>query len=135
MVNNIFRHFFPTTVSGNSFEVGSAISLNGRGSELSVWYNNQQLEILSIFPATFTTGLPGMYQIKQTTDFGKDITTDIYVKIPSTESNIKDSRNSMVNPYKIEDENDYYYDLLIYIAAALVAFLFIEWVLHIKEEA
>ena len=90
---------------------------------------------MSIFPATFTTGLPGMYQIKQTTDFGKDITTDIYVKIPSTESNIKDSRNSMVNPYKIEDENDYYYDLLIYIAAALVAFLFIEWVLHIKEEA
>ena len=79
--------------------------------------------------------MPGKHEIKQTTDFGKNITTDIYVKIPSTESNIKDSRNSMVNPYKIEDENDYYYDLLIYIAAALVAFLFIEWVLHIKEEA
>lgn len=135
MVNNIFRYFFPTTVSGNSFEVGSAISLNGRGQQLSVWYNNKELETLTKLPGTFSANVPGMYQIKQTTDFEKDITTDIYVKIPSTESNIKDSRNSMVNPYKIEDENDYYYDLLIYIAAALVAFLFIEWVLHIKEEA
>ena len=135
MVNNIFRYFFPTTVSGNSFEVGSAISLNGRGQQLSVWYNNKELETLTKLPGTFSANVPGMYQIKQTTDFEKNITTDIYVKIPSTESNIKDSRNSMVNPYKIEDENDYYYDLLIYIAAALVAFLFIEWVLHIKEEA
>lgn len=74
MVNNIFRYFFPTTVSGNSFEVGSAISLNGRGQQLSVYYNDRELvETLTKLPGTFSAKVPGKYKIEQTTDFDKDI--------------------------------------------------------------
>ena len=122
-------------VSGNAFEVDDDISLNSRGNELTVSQNKNVLQTFTSFPATFSTGIPGMYKFEQTTDFGKSVSADVYVKIPSAESNIKMVADTMENPYKIEDENDYFYDLLIYIAAALVAFLFIEWVLHIREEA
>lgn len=136
LINNIFRYFFPSMVIGNSFEVGDSININSRGaSELTVSQNSNVLETYTTFPAVFSTGIPGMYKIQQTTDFGKDVSTDIYVKIPSSESNIKFIPDTVENPYSVEDENDYLDDLLIYIAAALVAFLFIEWVLHIKEEA
>ncbi len=135
LINNIFRYFFPTMVSGNAFEVDDDISLNSRGNELTVSQNKNVLQTFTSFPATFSTGIPGMYKFEQTTDFGKSVSADVYVKIPSAESNIKMVADTMENPYKIEDENDYFYDLLIYIAAALVAFLFIEWVLHIREEA
>ncbi len=135
LINNLFRYFFPTMVSGNAFEVDDAISINSRGNELTVSQNKNVLQTFTSFPATFSTGIPGMYKFEQTTDFGKSVSADVYVKIPSAESNIKMVADTMENPYKIEDENDYFYDLLIYIAAALVAFLFIEWVLHIREEA
>jgi hypothetical protein len=71
--------------------------------------------------------LPGTYVLTQTTYFGKNVSESIYVKIPEEESNIFKKMEDIPNPYVEQDEEDYFKDLLLYIAAAMVAIQFLEW--------
>ena len=57
----------------------------------------------------------------------------MYVKMPEAESNITEIRSNLYNPDREKNEADYYKDVLTYIAAALVALLFLEWCLHLKD--
>ena len=65
--------------------------------------------------------------------FGKELTDNFYVKIPSAESNIFMVEDSIVNPFQTYNRDDFYRDLLLYVAGALVALLFVEWLLQIKD--
>ena len=76
---------------------------------------------------------PGTYTITQTTYYGMVVTEKIYVKIPGAESNITGIKNNLYSPEREKNEADYFRDVITYIAAALVAFLFIEWCLHLKD--
>jgi hypothetical protein len=49
------------------------------------------------------------------------------VRIPKEESNIWAVEDALENPYKTVDDTNYYNDLLVYLAGALVAILFLEW--------
>ena len=53
--------------------------------------------------------------------------------MPEAESNITEIRSNLYNPDREKNEADYYKDVLTYIAAALVALLFLEWCLHLKD--
>ena len=64
-----------------------------------------------------------MYKIKE----------NIYVKIPAAESNIFNVQETLGEPYVEEVQIEMYNDLLLYLAAALVALLFIEWWLQSRE--
>ena len=85
------------------------------------------------FPATLELDLPGTYTLSQTTDFGKQIEENIYVKIPSAESNIWSTEDTFRNPFLAETNDDYYEDIILYVAAAFVALLFVEWILQSRE--
>lgn len=134
MIYNMFEYFLPTTVNANSFEVFEQISLNTRGSELDVLFGGDTLYRLTEFPASISANLPGSYQLNQTSFSGKKVSETIYIKIPAAESNIHAVEDTFRNPYNVEDTNDYLQDLLFYLAAVLVAFLFAEWLLHLREE-
>ena len=69
----------------------------------------------------------------QTTYFGKLVTESIYVRIPSSESNIRAVLDGLSDPYGVEDENNFYIDLLMYFALALVVIELIEWFLQTRE--
>ncbi len=75
----------------------------------------------------------GVPIMTQTTDYGKLIEESIYVKIPASESNIWAEGDALRNPYREKEEEDYFDDLLLYIAAALVAVLFLEWWLQSRD--
>ena len=66
------------------------------------------------------------------TDFNDFVVEHIYVKIPEYESNIVCVEDAFVNPYLAESNNDYYDDLILYVASAFVALLFIEWLLQYR---
>lgn len=132
---NMFGYFMPSTTQKNSMEVNERFELNARGEELLVYRDGTSEEGTRFeeFPASMSVVLPGTYVLQQTTFAGKDITEYIYVKIPSKESNIWSAEEALDNPYKREDDNDYFDDLLLYIAAALVAILFLEWWLQSRD--
>jgi len=135
LVYNMFEYFLPSTVKGNAFEVNEKVALNARGEELTVSRVGETTEgtKYNTFPATLDVYIPGTYTLEQTTAFGKDVKENIYVKIPAAESNIFDVQESLEEPYVEELQLEMYNDLLLYVAAALVALLFIEWWLQSRD--
>ena len=132
IVYNTFEYFFPETVQKNSFEVNEKVELNARGQELLVEGFNLETTFTS-FPAYLTVNVPGTYVMTQTTFTGKEVTERFYVRVPEYECNIKARGDAITEPYKVEDESDFLKDLLLYIAAAIVALLFIEWWLQSRD--
>jgi len=134
MMYNMFEYFLPTTVNGNAFEAEDTINVNSRGSTLTVTGYNTDITF-SEFPGKLKLNLPGSYEITQTTFAGKTVSEKIYVRMPMAESNIFADAGALESPKYTIDESDYYSDLLLYLAAALVALIFIEWFLQHKENS
>ncbi len=136
MMYNLFQYYYPPTVNGNAFEVNEKVQLNARENWLNVEHDNSgaKIEFLE-FPAVLDVDVPGTYTLTQENVFepSKLIEEKIFVKIPSTESNICYLADTLPMPYNKIDETDYFDDLLLYIAAALVAVLFIEWWLQSRD--
>ena len=132
---NLFETWIPSTVTGSSFAVYEQVSLNARGDSLTVTSTSigDSSIVFTEFPATLELDLPGTYTLSQTTDFGKQIEENIYVKIPSAESNIWSTEDTFRNPFLAETNDDYYEDIILYVAAAFVALLFVEWILQSRE--
>ena len=57
------------------------------------------------------------------------------VRTPAIESNIKLYEERLDGPTRAVQTEDGFKDLLVYLAAALVALLFIEWILKSKDNA
>jgi len=134
LMYNLFQYYYPSTVNGNAFEVNEKVQLNAREDELTVSYRNET-QTFTEFPAVLDVDLPGTYTLTQRDVFDGNnaIEEKIYVTIPATESNICYVGDSLPEPYNKVDEKDYFDDLLLYIAAFLVAILFIEWWLQSRD--
>lgn len=126
LVYNIFEYFFPQTVQSNSFEVGESVLLNARGEELKVEGYGVD-EVFDTFPTTIKADTPGTYVMTQTTFDGTEIVERIFVQIPRQECNIKRTGDALVDAYTVDNDNGFLQDLMIYLAAGMVALLFIEW--------
>lgn len=126
---NIMEYYLPSTVIGNAFEVNQTININARGDEVVVEGYKTYKPIVE-FPATVSLEVPGMYNISQTTYFGKEVTESIYVKVPADESNLWKEEDTLYKPQLDVDYDSFFNDLLLYFAIGLVALLFAEWWLH-----
>ncbi len=133
---DMFDFFIPKTTEKNSFAIGETVTLRSRGETLSV-RNGMDEEIASFdsFPATTSFSVPGSYVLSQQTYFDPyNIHEEmIYVKMPIEESNVFAVGNTLVNPYKTVVNEDFFKDLLLYFAAALVVLLFVEWILQAHD--
>lgn len=134
LINNLFGYFFPTTVDSMAIEAGEDVSLNCRGEELTV-SDGVNKTTFNTFPASMRLYVPGSYTVSQTTYAGKDVVETIYVRMPRAESNIFAQEGAIRSPYYEIDESDYYADVLLYIACALVALLTLEWYLQHRESS
>ena len=134
---SVFEYFMPSTVEKNAFEVNDTVSLKARGTELTVYREgvSESVKTFGEFPANLRVYVPGTYVMEQVTFAGKEITEYFYVKTPAEESNIWKVEDGLDQPPQIVDDTKYNNDLLLYIAAAIVAFLFIEWWLKSRESA
>ena len=132
---NIFTYFLPTMVEGNAFSVGENVELNSRCDSLEVTHKDGVVpaQVFTEFPAYFKADVPGTYNLEQLTFANKTILERIYVKIPAVESNIRRVEDTLEVPYVAVDKSDYFDDLLVYFAAALVALVFIEWWLQSRD--
>lgn len=131
---NMFNHFIPSTVNGNSFEVNDDVVIKSRSEEVRITGYDDTITI-DEFPSTVSLDLPGTYTIEQTTYFGKNLTEKIYAKIPKSESNIFSNIDTISNPIAVIDEYDYVNDWIFYLAIALCGLAFLEWLLKGNESA
>lgn len=132
LIYNLFDYFLPSTVNKTAYEVDEPIVLNARGP--SVKYSDLE-DPIEEFPATLKFSIPGTYRLQQELYFdSKDtVNIDLFVNIPREESNIWATADMPNDWLKNVIDGNAYDDLLIYIAAALVALLFLEWFLHSRE--
>lgn len=137
LFNNIFNYYMAPTVSANSFEVYSEITLNSMGNQLNIRRNSADEDegtTFYSFPAKVRLDTPGTYTISQTGFMSKEVDDiKIYVKSPAAESNISAVEETVYDPFTGSVKYDYFKDLVIYFAAALVALLFIEWILQLRD--
>ncbi len=130
---NLFNYFIPTTISQNAYSVNESVELNARGPVLTVTGQGES-QTFETFPSVMTFSKPGTYTLTQTPISGTETIENVFVKIPATESNILRQEDTLVGPYierQVESQN---LDLVIYFAIALVALLFLEWLLHSREQ-
>ena len=121
-----FEYFFPSTITQYNFEVGESVSLNARAPELKVSGQGTQLT-LTQFPATIRLSAYGTYTLTQTLFTGRDVVENFYVKIPNSESDFATPVEALTAPYVEPVPENEDYDLLIWLAGALVLLLFAEW--------
>ncbi len=135
LMYNIFEYFIPATVEGRSFEVNSEIELRSRVNSLTITDSYGEKQTLTEFPAKLYIDIPGTYILEQSNfaDKNKITTEEIYVRTPKVESNIWLTENNLTSPYRVKSNDIFYKDLYVYVACALVALLFIEWLLQVRE--
>ncbi len=133
LVYNMFHYFIFETFTGNAFEVGETVRLNGRGGEIKVTGMSEE-HIFETDEADFTPTRPGTYTVTQNAIGGKELSEEnFFVHIPSAESNI--SKTVDILPLTRADDirTIEYEDLILYFAIALVTLMFGEWILEIKK--
>ena len=115
--------------------MNESLTLQSRGPELTVRREGSMSEddTFVSFPAAITLTLPGTYTVSQITYFNQEVKEQIFVKIPTEESNIKLQKDRLNGPIRSDNVEESYRDLLGYFAAALVALLFIEWLLKSRD--
>lgn len=131
-MNNLFNYFIPTTTSGYTFEVGDSITVNSRSSSLSVEGPSVKYEYTE-FPARLTLTRPGTYTLRQTTMTDDYLTETIYASISNFESEITKQVDALPTLHVVRTTGEEDRDLIVYLAAALLALLFLEWFLQSRD--
>ncbi len=138
MLFNTMNYFIPGTVRGNSFEVGEQVTVSPRGPSLKVFdagrnrlgtYERGEDDVTFTVPLSFAA--PGVYDLQQDSYFDGAVTDlNIFVKIPAAESNIWRVEDALAEPVIEQKPDNSIQELLLWVAVALVALLFIEWLLQ-----
>ena len=133
LIYNMFNYFIPSTFSSYAYEIGDTVTLNSRGTDLKVTGGGEEQ---SFGEATATVSLttPGTYTVTQKPMQGDNyIIESFFVRIPVFESDITKEVDELPMMSADETTDIGFEDLLFYFAMALVALLFIEWLLQIKK--
>lgn len=138
LMYNVFEYFFPPMVEANSFEVNEEFTLRARGESMMIKGGDFSQEYTT-FPAKAKLSLPGTYTVSQETFSISEsgavvVSKDIYVRLPAEESNAHfAAEDAPHNPYAESNVRDFYEDLLLYVAIALTALMFAEWLLQVRD--
>ena len=132
----MFNYFLPSTSTEYVFEVNQEATLNCRGDMLTIsGPSNISYEFVdpSDFPCKVKFTVPGLYEIEQRLVSGRTVTESIYVCTADDHSNILLEIDELDSPIVQVNTETIDVDLIIWFAIALVALLFVEWILHTQD--
>ena len=130
---NIFNYYMPPTITSFSYEIGDMVSLNAKGETLSVSGGDIESEFTQ-FPTEIQVTKPGTYTLTQVSMTGDYIVENFFVGISNFESNITKRVDSLPFLYVEKLQEEEWKDLLVWLAAAMLALLFLEWGLHSRKQ-
>lgn len=132
IMDNMFNYVFRRATDKSVYEVNEKVKLDSMGESLTLKGSGDPIEFIS-FPNEYQVKVIGAYTVTQTTVFGKETVDTFFVRLNEEEVNIFAVYDELVDPYGTRVVVDYNKDLLLYLAIALVAILFIEWILKITD--
>ena len=150
LITNLFNYFIPspaTVIKGTGgaaekvpqyvFDVNETVCINTRGTNLSLSLSGEggvenDYEYKDI-PFEIALSACGTYTIRQTLLSGDVVVSNIYVKMPSDQSNIFRTVDALEGVAAKAPDREEDKDLVVYVAAALIALMFIEWWLQSRE--
>ena len=133
LMYNMFSYFFPTTLTGNAFEVGDTVAVNARGENMMLDGPGFRKTTFESLPATIKVTSPGDYTVTQTDMRGNPELEQFFVHVPQAESNITKTVDELPMLRYEKTMVDTNTDLLLWIASAALILMFVEWWLHSKE--
>ncbi|MBO7377437.1 MAG: hypothetical protein J6U35_01000, partial [Clostridia bacterium] len=125
LIMELFKFYFPPTVSEYVYEIGETVSVNARAEKLSV-SGPAPSKTLTEFPAEIKLDLPGTYTFSQKPISGREETDSVFVKIPAAESDIFPERDVLKITSRNAMTEGADFDLLIILAAIIVGLLYLE---------
>ena len=133
LMYNMFNYYIPATISSNAFEIGDTVELSARGNDLKVEGTGLSYAMEGK-TGSVTVNRPGTYTVTQTPLSGDELLIEnFYVRIPEEQSNLTRQVDALpLADVEVETRIEFE-DLMFYFAIALVALLFIEWMLQIKK--
>lgn len=150
LITNLFNYFIPSTATVTKvvdgaeekvpqyvFDVNETVCINTRGTNLSLSLSGEgavekDYEFEEI-PFEIALSACGTYTIRQTLLSGDVVVSNIYVKMPSDQSNIFRTVDALEGVAAKAPDREEDKDLVVYVAAALIALMFIEWWLQSRE--
>lgn len=150
LITNLFNYFIPSTATVTKvvdgaeekvpqyvFDVNETVCINTRGTNLSLSFSGEggvenDYEYKDI-PFEIALSACGTYTIRQTLLSGDVVVSNIYVKMPSDQSNIFRTVDALEGVAAKAPDREEDKDLVVYVAAALIALMFIEWWLQSRE--
>ena len=131
LMDNVFNHVFKTSVEKLVYEVNDTVSIDSMSKSATLQGVSDTIEFTTV-PASYKVTAVGTYTVTQSL-FGKNIKDNFFVHINEKESDIFAINDEAYNPFTVKTEQNFYKDMLLYIAIALVSLLFIEWILKITD--
>ena len=132
MMYNLFNYFIPSTLTDYSFEVGETITLNARGENLTVNGDGGSFTFETV-PASLYLTTPGNYTVVQTDMSNTPVVEQFFVRLPYSESNIAPIVDRLPALQREDTSVVVTQKLAIWLGAAALLFLCIEWLLHTRE--
>ncbi len=128
-----FNYFFPSTIERNNFEVGESVQLNARATSLTVSGQGEEFELTDL-PQEIVLNTYGTYTLSQVLFTNEEVFENFYVKIPNAESDFVTPIPELENPHVEALPEDEDYDLILFLAGALVLLLFVEWAIASRTQ-
>lgn len=133
IIREYFGYFFTPTMETNRFDVYQTVKFTPRGTELEVSFRDEVVFREEDGQEFLYLAAPGTYTVTQKLISGAYLSEKIYVTIPASQSDIWREEDALSYPYVEKVDRFVFDDLLVYFAAAIVALLFLEWLLQTRE--
>ncbi len=133
IMSNLFAYYFPTTFPGEIYHIYDKVDFTARGTGLEVTYNAETVLLEEGSAGSLILDRLGTYTVTQDLLSGEKQIEKLYVRIASSESNIKLIEDVLPNPYVEKEDDIDINDLVLYFAAVLVGLLMLERLLQSFE--
>ena len=146
LINNLCNYSMANTVDETLYTVGDTVTVNAKANATNITINakytsgEEEKAEYSNFPVVLDASEAGVYTVKQTLATGREVTDSYFVRVSKNESVFNFTGSTLVNPIVIGNigtDNDIQndtMDIYVYLAAALLAFLCVEWGLQYREQ-
>ena len=127
---NVLNYYMPVTTDRCLYEVGESAKIMCKGSDLTVTDPEGNDTVLNTFPEQFALKGYGSYTVTTKFDMKRDDEVRrLFVKVPSECSSIFNvsDYNAVINRVVYGEVTT---DLFVYVAAALLVLLVLEWLLQ-----
>lgn len=146
LVKNICSYALTPTVAGTVYTVGDTVRINAKADTVSMTLKavyvdgSEEEKQISASSVDFDAIAPGAYTVTQVLGNGRIVTNNFYVRISKGESAFGQAETTLKNPVvftdgveNINSKKDTK-EIFIYLAAAMLVIVCIEWGLQYREQ-